>query len=112
MPSSLAVIGAAGDGEASTASGASAGPVQARLRTAAEGPAAWVVTLCLEAADGALHNLCEGIARAPAGATDVTVELGDVRVEVGAGQALVALLAGSSFPRAGRARRRRARRSS
>jgi uncharacterized protein len=76
-----------------------AGPVRARLRTAADGPAHWVVTLCLEAPDGALHNLCEGIARAPAGATDVTVELGDVCVEVGAGQALVALLAGSSFPR-------------
>jgi uncharacterized protein len=76
-----------------------AGPVRTRLRTAADGPARWVITLCLEAADGALHNLCEGIARAPAGATDVTVELGDVCVEVGAGQALVALLAGSSFPR-------------
>jgi uncharacterized protein len=76
-----------------------AGPVRARLRTAADGAAHWVVTLCLEAADGALHNLSEGIARAPAGATEVTVELGDVCVEVGAGQALVALLAGSSFPR-------------
>jgi uncharacterized protein len=76
-----------------------AGPVRARLRAAAEGPAQWVVTLCLEAADGALHNLCEGIARAPAGASDVTVELGDVCAEVGPGQALVALAAGSSFPR-------------
>jgi uncharacterized protein len=76
-----------------------AGPLRARLRTSAEGPAYWVVTVCLEAADGALHNLCEGIARAPTGATDVTVELGDVCVEVGAGQALVALVAGSSFPR-------------
>lgn len=78
-----------------------AGPVRARLRTVADGPgdACWVVILCVERTDGSLQNVCEGIARAPARATEVTVELGDVCVEVAAGQALVALLAGSSFPR-------------
>jgi hypothetical protein len=53
----------------------------------------------LEHEDGSLHNLCEGIARAPAGASEVMVELGDVCVEVAAGQAVVVLVAGSSFPR-------------
>jgi uncharacterized protein len=78
-----------------------AGPVRARLRTVAAGPgdAQWVLILCLEREDGSLHNLCEGVARTPAGEAEVTVELGDVCVEVAPGQPVVALLAGSSFPR-------------
>ena len=78
-----------------------AGPVRARLRTVAEGPgdSHWVLILCLEREDGSLQNLCEGVARAPAAAPEVTVDLGDVCVEVAAGEALVTLLAGSSFPR-------------
>ena len=75
--------------------------MRARLRTVAEGPgdSHWVLILCLEREDGSLQNLCEGVARAPAAAPEVTVDLGDVCVEVAAGEALVTLLAGSSFPR-------------
>jgi uncharacterized protein len=78
-----------------------AGPVRARLSIGAEGtePAFWAVTLCVERPDGALHNLCEGVARAPADATHVDVELGDVCIEIAPGEALVTLIAGSSFPR-------------
>ena len=72
-----------------------AGPVRARL-AGADG-ALWTATLCVEHADGFLQNVCEGVARG--GAADVTVELGDACIEVTAGQALVLLVAGSSFPR-------------
>ena len=78
-----------------------AGPVRASLTVGADapGPQDWAVTLCLEQPDGALDNLCEGIARAEPGARRVTVELGDVCVELPPGAELVALVAGSSFPR-------------
>ena len=78
-----------------------AGPVRAHLRTVAAlaEDALWVVTLCVEAADGTLQNLCEGVARARAGATEVTVELGDACMELAPDQPLVVLVAGSSFPR-------------
>ncbi len=78
-----------------------AGPAAARLVVdPGSGPARrWVVTLCCEQADGALHNLCEGIAEAPAESGAVEVSLGDVCVEVAAGQALVCLVAGSAWPR-------------
>ncbi len=78
-----------------------AGPVWARLGTAAdgEGECLWTVTLCLEQPDGALHNLCEGVVRADAGADAVEVSLGHVCVLVPAGATLVTLVAGSSFPR-------------
>jgi uncharacterized protein len=78
-----------------------AGPVRARLQTAAGtcADALWTVTLCVEHPTGELHNLCEGVARAAASADRVCVELGDVCVDVAAGQALVALVAGGSFPR-------------
>jgi predicted acyl esterase len=76
-----------------------AGPVRARLAAEADAGALWTVTLCLEQADGALHNLCEGVARAGGGEHAVVVELGDVCVDVADGQALVVLVAGSSFPR-------------
>ena len=77
------------------------GPVRARLAIDADtgADALWTATLCVEHADGFLQNICEGVARTPPRATDATVELGDVCVEVAPGQALVVLLAGSSYPR-------------
>lgn len=75
-----------------------AGPVRARLvaDAGADGAAQWTVTLCVEREDGAWHNLCEGVAR---GAGPVEVDLGAVCVDVAAGERLVVLVAGSSFPR-------------
>jgi uncharacterized protein len=72
-----------------------AGPVRARL-AGADG-ALWTATLCVEHEDGFLQNVCEGVARG--GGPDVTVELGDACIEVAPGQALVLLVAGSSYPR-------------
>jgi uncharacterized protein len=78
-----------------------AGPLWAKLNVRTDGPsdAYWVVSICVEQPDGALHNLCEGIGRAPANARSVTVDLGDVCVDVAHDQALVVLVAGSAFPR-------------
>ncbi len=80
-----------------------AGPLTARLVTAAEDNAGseclWVATLCVERPDGALHNLGEGVARAPRGVEHVDVELGHTMVLLPAGSTLVLLVAGSSFPR-------------
>jgi hypothetical protein len=76
------------------------------------------VTLCVEREDGCLQNICEGVARTSPGATDATVELGDACIEIAPGQALVALVAGSSYSRwprpaaEGRSASRRARASS
>lgn len=75
-----------------------AGPVVAELRTEANAGSTWVVTLCVEQPGGALHNLAEGIA-VDDGRGSATVALGDVCAAVEPGQALVALVAGSSFPR-------------
>jgi putative CocE/NonD family hydrolase len=75
-----------------------AGPVFALLRTDAEPGGMWTVTLCVEQPDGALHNLTEGVGTDQGDGT-VTVSLGDVCATVEAGQPLVALVAGSSFPR-------------
>ena len=77
------------------------GPVQALLNVGADLPAEalWTVTLCVEHVNGFLQNICEGVARTPPGATGVTVELGDACVEPAPGEALVALVAGSSYPR-------------
>ena len=75
-----------------------AGPVSATLRTEARPGATWAVTLCLEQSDGALHNLTEGVALDDGSGTAV-VDLGDVCAAVDAGQPMVALVAGSSFPR-------------
>jgi uncharacterized protein len=75
-----------------------AGPVGAVLRTETEPGSTWAVTLCLEQPDGALHNLSEGVARDD-GTGETVVSLGDVCTTVEPGQALVALVAGSSFPR-------------
>jgi uncharacterized protein len=75
-----------------------AGPARAVLRTEAEPGSTWMVTLCAEQPDGALHNLTEGVG-ADEGDGTVAVPLGDVCATVEPGQPLVALVAGSSFPR-------------
>jgi putative CocE/NonD family hydrolase len=77
------------------------GPVRARLRVRARGGPTrdWTATLCLARADGVLLNLAEGIARCPVDAAEVTVELGDVCVELQAGESLVLLVAGAAWPR-------------
>ena len=78
-----------------------AGPVTARLRTAAQGGTTrdWTVTLCVEDAGGALNNLCEGITRARTDAPEVVVPLGDACVALTVGERLVALVAGGADPR-------------
>ncbi|ADB53202.1 CocE/NonD family hydrolase [Conexibacter woesei] len=78
-----------------------AGPVTARLAVGADGGVTrdWVVTLCVERADGELFNVCEGIARAPVEADVVEVSLGDVCVFVEKEERLVALVAGGATPR-------------
>ena len=78
-----------------------AGPVRARLATASTGGdrADWVCTLCMRDGDGALLNLCEGIARAGTGASEVNVDLGNICVELPAGAELCLLVAGASYPR-------------
>lgn len=58
----------------------------------------WTVTLCVQQPDGALHNLTEGVG-ADEGDGTVTVSLGDLCATVEPDQPLVALVAGSSFPR-------------
>jgi putative CocE/NonD family hydrolase len=82
-----------------------AGPAGATLRTEATEGSTWAVTLCLEQPDGALHNLTEGVALDDGSGT-VAVDLGDVCATVEPGQAVVALVAGSSFPRWPRPRHR------
>jgi uncharacterized protein len=75
-----------------------AGPASAMLLTEAEPGSMWTVTLCVEQPDGALHNLTEGVGTDRGDGT-VSVPLGDVCAAVEPGQPLVALVAGSSFPR-------------
>jgi putative CocE/NonD family hydrolase len=75
-----------------------AGPARALLRTEAKPGSTWAVTLCVEQPDGALHNLTEGVGTDEGDGT-VMVSLGDVCATLEAGQPLVALVAGSSFPR-------------
>ena len=76
------------------------GPVRAVLDVSTEGggSADWVCTLCMRECGGALLNLCEGIARS-AGEDRVSVELGDICVELAPDQELVLLVAGGSYPR-------------
>jgi uncharacterized protein len=74
------------------------GPAYAQLRTEAEPGSMWSVTLCAEQPDGALHNLTEGVA-IDEGDGRVSVPLGDVCATLEPRQPLVALVAGSSFPR-------------
>jgi hypothetical protein len=75
-----------------------AGAASALLRTEAAPGSMWTVTLCVEQADGALHNLTEGVGIDDGDGT-VTVSLGDVCAAIEPGQPIVALVAGSSFPR-------------
>jgi predicted acyl esterase len=77
------------------------GPVVALLEMDTNGSpiSDWACTLCYEARDGALINLCEGIRRAPGSERKVVVELGDVCAELPAGTVLRLLVAGSSYPR-------------
>jgi len=86
-----------------------AGPACALLRTEAEPGSMWTVTLCVQQPDGALHNLTEGVGTDEGDGT-VTVSLGDVCATVEPGQPLVALVAGSSFPRWPRPKYRRTQR--
>lgn len=78
-----------------------AGPVAARLQVSADGdgPRDWVATLCVEAADGELWNLTEGIARVSPDAAEVEVPMGQTCVELGAGERLVLLVAAAATPR-------------
>ncbi len=79
-----------------------AGPVNAQLTIQVEGGSRgslWCAILCVEQRDGALHNIAEGVAGAPAGASRVRVPLGDALIWLPRGATLVLLLAGSSFPR-------------
>ena len=82
-----------------------AGPVRALLRTEAEPGSMWTVTLCVQQPDGALHNVTEGVGT-DEGYGTITVLLGDICASVEPGQPLVALVAGSSFPRWPRPKRR------
>jgi uncharacterized protein len=73
-----------------------AGPAALRLAVSAEGgdPRQWVAILCREEPDGSLINLAEGVALAAPDTPEVTVELGDVCVELPAGERLVVLVTG------------------
>jgi uncharacterized protein len=78
-----------------------AGPASALLHVSVDGAGErqWVAILCQEHPDGFLQNLAEGVALAPADASEVRVELGDVCVELPAGTRLVLLVAGGLRPR-------------
>ena len=78
-----------------------AGPVTAELHTRASGSdqADWVCTLCMRGPDGALLNLCEGLARSDSHALTVTVDLGNVCVALDPGTELVLMISGASYPR-------------
>ena len=73
-----------------------AGPAALRLAVSAEGgdPRQWVAILCREEPDGSLVNLAEGVALAAPDASEVTVELGDVCVELPVGERLALLVTG------------------
>jgi predicted acyl esterase len=73
-----------------------AGPASVRLGMSTErgDPRQWVAILCREEPDGALINLAEGVALAAPSAPEVTVELGDVCVELPVGERLVVLVTG------------------
>jgi predicted acyl esterase len=73
-----------------------AGPASAMLAISATGdvPRQWVAILCVEEADGALINLAEGVVEAPAASAEVTVELGDICVQLEQGARLTLVIAG------------------
>jgi uncharacterized protein len=72
------------------------GPASATLAVGATGDAQrqWVAILCLEESGGELINLAEGVTEAPAGAAEITVELGDICVELEPGARLVLVVSG------------------
>ncbi|MDP9255500.1 MAG: CocE/NonD family hydrolase [Actinomycetota bacterium] len=73
-----------------------AGPASTTLAISSTGqvPRQWVAILCVEEAEGELINLAEGVVEAPAAASEVTVELGDICVELERGARLVLVIAG------------------
>jgi uncharacterized protein len=73
-----------------------AGPASVTLAVSSTGetPRQWVAILCIEEAEGELINLAEGVTEAPAAAAEVTVELGDICVELERGSRLVLVVAG------------------
>jgi uncharacterized protein len=73
-----------------------AGPASVTLAVASAGdaPRQWVAILCLEEAEGELINLAEGVTVAPPTVAEVTVELGDICVELERGARLVLVVAG------------------
>jgi putative CocE/NonD family hydrolase len=77
------------------------GPVRARLEIVPidSHAAMWALTLCVAGPGEALHNIADGVVRVEPGADHVTVDLGDVAIEIAEEQELVLLAAGSSFPR-------------
>jgi predicted acyl esterase len=72
------------------------GRVSVALKVAASGgePRQWVAMLCLEEADGALVNLADGATTAPADTDEITLDLGDVCVELAPGARLALLVSG------------------
>lgn len=78
-----------------------AGPIGVVLEVDAEGgdERLWTATLCVERADGALHNLAEGVVRAPVGADQLSIPLGHLCVELPAGSRLVVIVGGGAWPR-------------
>ena len=72
------------------------GPASTTLAITSTGrlPRQWVAILCVEEAEGVLINLAEGVAEAPAAAAEVTVELGDICVELERGARLALVIAG------------------
>lgn len=78
-----------------------AGRVRAELAVRADGGATrdWAVTLCVAEPGGALINVCEGIARCPVDAEAVSVDLGDLFIELRPEERLMCLVAGGSWPR-------------
>ena len=73
-----------------------AGRVTATLAVAATGdePRQWVGILCHEDADGALVNIADGACLAPAGASEITLDLGDVCIELAQGSRIALLVSG------------------
>jgi len=78
-----------------------AGRVRLELATAAtgDGQRQWAAMCCIATADGALDALLDGVVTAPADAPGVVLDLGDIAIELAAGDRLVVLVAGGWYPR-------------
>ena len=83
----------AGPGGSPLAAGRAAAAAGGRRRAGGD-PRQWVAILCLEEPDGALMNLAEGVARAAPDASEVTLDLGDVCVELPPASRLALLVSG------------------